>query len=52
MLVAGLLGYPFSCPDMVGGGEFSSFLDGAQMDQNLIVRSAQCHALMPMMQFW
>jgi alpha-glucosidase (family GH31 glycosyl hydrolase) len=51
MLVAGLLGYPFSCPDMVGGGEFSSFLDGAQMDQNLIVRSTQCHALMPMMQF-
>jgi alpha-glucosidase len=51
MLVAGLLGYPFSCPDMVGGGEFSSFLEGAKMDQNLIVRSAQCHALMPMMQF-
>lgn len=51
MLAAGLLGYPFSCPDMVGGGEFSSFLEGARMDQNLVVRSAQCHALMPMMQF-
>ncbi|MEP7258644.1 MAG: glycoside hydrolase family 31 protein [Flavitalea sp.] len=48
---AGLLGYPFACPDLIGGGEFSSFLDGAIIDQELIVRSAQCHALMPMMQF-
>jgi alpha-glucosidase (family GH31 glycosyl hydrolase) len=36
---------------MIGGGEFKSFLDNATIDQDLIVRSAQCHALMPMMQF-
>ena len=48
---AGLLGYPFVCPDMIGGGEFTSFLPGAELDQDLIVRSAQVHALMPMMQF-
>jgi len=46
-----LVGYSFTCPDMVGGGEYTSFLPGAEIDQDLIVRSAQCHALMPMMQF-
>lgn len=53
MLAAGLLGYPFTCPDMIGGGSFSTFLDinEAEFDQTLIVRSAQVHALMPMMQF-
>ncbi|MGQ7870944.1 glycoside hydrolase family 31 protein [Sunxiuqinia sp. sy24] len=51
MLVEGIMGYPFACPDMIGGGQFVSFLDGAVIDQELIVRSAQCHALMPMMQF-
>ena len=50
---AGLLGYPFSCPDMIGGGDYSSFIDvdSDKLDPKLIVRSAQCHALMPMMQF-
>ena len=51
MITAGLMGYAYSCPDMIGGGEFTSFLEGAIIDQELIVRSAQCHALMPMMQF-
>lgn len=51
MLVIGLAGYPFACPDMIGGGEISSFASGAKIDQDLIVRSAQCQALMPMMQF-
>jgi len=51
MLVEGIMGYPFSCPDLIGGGQYTSFLDGAVIDQELIVRSAQCHALMPMMQF-
>jgi alpha-glucosidase len=47
----GLLGYPFNCPDMVGGGEYLSFMDLEAVDQELIVRAAQTHALMPMMQF-
>lgn len=51
MLLAGLMGYPFSCPDMIGGGEYKSFQTGSTIDQELVVRSAQCHALMPMMQF-
>lgn len=49
--VAGLLGYQFTCPDMIGGGEFGSFRDTKTLDETLIVRSAQCSALMPMMQF-
>jgi alpha-glucosidase len=51
MLIENLVGYTFSCPDLIGGGDFISFVDGAKIDQDLIVRSAQCHALMPMMQF-
>lgn len=46
-----LMGYTFTCPDMIGGGEFSTFLEGGNIDQKLIVRSAQCSGLMPMMQF-
>jgi alpha-glucosidase (family GH31 glycosyl hydrolase) len=46
-----LMGYAYTCPDMIGGGQYLSFLAGAKIDQELIVRSAQVHALMPMMQF-
>jgi alpha-glucosidase len=51
MLTEGLAGYTFACPDMIGGGDYLSFLDNPDMDQSLVVRSAQIHALMPMMQF-
>jgi len=51
MLLQGINGYVFGCPDMIGGGEAESFLNGAEIDEELIVRSAQIHALMPMMQF-
>ncbi len=51
MLSAGLMGYYFSCPDLIGGGEFTSFQNNDKLDQESIVRSAQVHALMPMMQF-
>ncbi len=50
-LLQGLSGYAFTCPDMIGGGEYKSFLNLSTMDQELVVRSAQCQALMPMMQF-
>ena len=53
MIAAGLLGHAYTCPDMIGGGEFGSFLniDTDKFDQELIVRSCQIHAFMPMMQF-
>lgn len=47
----GIMGYPFNCPDMIGGGDYGSFINLENVDQELIVRSAQLHALMPMMQF-
>jgi alpha-glucosidase (family GH31 glycosyl hydrolase) len=51
ILLQGIMGYPFTCPDMIGGGEIGSFKDLKNVDQDLIVRSAQCHVFMPMMQF-
>lgn len=50
-LAQGIMGYAYSCPDMIGGGEFSCFLDNPDLDEDLIVRHAQCAALFPMMQF-
>ena len=50
MMAESLMGFSFCCPDMVGGGSFETFLRG-KTDEELIVRSAQVHALMPMMQF-
>lgn len=47
----GIMGYPFACPDMIGGGQIDSFTDQSVIDQELVVRSAQCHVFMPMMQF-
>ncbi|MEX0980990.1 MAG: glycoside hydrolase family 31 protein [Bacteroidales bacterium] len=46
-----LMGYSYTCPDMIGGGEYQSFLKSSTIDEELVVRSAQVHALMPMMQF-
>lgn len=51
MTAAGVLGYAFTCPDMIGGGQFGSFIGVKEFDEELIVRSAQVHAMMPMMQF-
>lgn len=51
MIGAGLIGQPFICPDMVGGGEWTTFIPGSPFDPELFVRSAQIHALCPMMQF-
>ncbi|WP_439130881.1 glycoside hydrolase family 31 protein [Polaribacter sp.] len=46
-----VMGYAYTCPDMIGGGQYTSFLKASTIDEELIVRSAQVHALMPMMQF-
>ena len=51
-LLQGLIGHPFICPDMVGGGEWSyNYVPGFQCDQELFVRMAQCSALFPMIQY-
>ena len=51
LIATGLLGYPFVCPDMIGGGNWKTFLPGSTFDPELFVRSAQIHALAPMAQF-
>ena len=53
MLSAGLIGHPNTCPDMIGGGLLQDFenIDYTKFDQELMIRSAQTQALMPMMQF-
>lgn len=51
MVLEGLCGYTFFCPDMIGSGEWTSFRNHTTIDQDLVVRSAQVLALMPMMQF-
>lgn len=51
-LIAGMIGHPFLCPDMIGGGEWSyRYMPGFVPDAELFVRMAQCSALFPMMQF-
>jgi len=51
-LLQGLMGHPFVCPDMIGGGEWSCrYKPGFVVDEELFIRMAQASALFPMMQF-
>ncbi len=51
-LAQGLMGYIYTCPDMIGGGQYLNFLpESLNIDEELVVRYAQCSALFPMMQF-
>ncbi len=51
-IAQGIIGLAFTCPDMIGGGQYTDFYEKlARLDQELFVRYAQCAALMPMMQF-
>ncbi len=46
----GLIGSPFICPDMVGGGSWTAFLE-EPVNNELFMRWAECSALFPMIQF-
>ncbi len=50
-ILQGLLGHPFICPDMIGGGSWVHRDLKRPIDEELFVRMAQCSALFPMMQF-
>jgi alpha-glucosidase (family GH31 glycosyl hydrolase) len=51
-LAQGLAGYAFICPDMIGGGHIGSFTNpDFVFDQELLVRTLQCSALFPIVQF-
>ncbi len=50
--ITGLLGHPFICPDMIGGGEWIyNTMKDFEVDEELFVRMAEASALLPMMQF-
>ncbi|MBO5481496.1 MAG: glycoside hydrolase [Clostridia bacterium] len=50
-LAQGVLGYYFSCPDMVGGGLASDFEPNKPIDNELLIRWCQASTLMPAVQF-
>jgi alpha-glucosidase (family GH31 glycosyl hydrolase) len=51
-IVQGLIGHPFICPDMIGGGEWSyNVIPGFKVDEELFIRMAQASVFFPMMQF-
>ncbi len=51
MLVQGLLGYYYGCPDMIGGGDFTSFTEETVFDEELYIRWLEVSLLCPMIQF-
>lgn len=51
-LSAGIIGYAYTCPDMIGGGLDADFLEkNMKIDGNLFVAFAQISQVLPMMQF-
>ena len=52
-LALGLGGHPISSPDMIGGGEYRSFLNLAPeaLDRELLLKNAAIAAMMPVVQF-
>ncbi len=51
-IMQGLMGHPFICPDMIGGGSWShNIIPGFKVDEELFIRMAQASSLFPMMQF-
>jgi alpha-glucosidase (family GH31 glycosyl hydrolase) len=50
-LTLGLLGYPFFCADMIGGGWDERFIEAGGVDEELFVRWTEASALLPIMQF-
>ena len=57
IIVMGLMGYPFACPDMLGGGEINNFKKSQNsLSTELFCRFAEASAFMPIIQlsydFW
>lgn len=50
-LIQGIIGHPFICPDMIGGGSWNIFLRGIKLDEELFVRMAEVSTYFPMMQY-
>lgn len=56
VILQGLMGYPFNCPDMVGGGLLEDVELGVQYSEELYCRYAQASTFLPSFQlskfFW
>ncbi|MBQ7879547.1 MAG: alpha-galactosidase [Clostridia bacterium] len=56
ILLQGMTGYPFNCPDMVGGGLIEDDLIGTEYSEELYCRYAQASTFLPSFQlskfFW
>lgn len=52
-LLQGITGHPYSCPDLIGGGEYLNFQDmvSSDLDEELFVRHCEIACLMPAVQF-
>ncbi|MBQ9922547.1 MAG: alpha-galactosidase [Clostridia bacterium] len=51
-ILQGLIGHPFICPDMIGGGSWAyNVMPDFKVDEELFVRMAQVSVFCPMMQF-
>ncbi len=52
-MTEGIIGYPFFCPDMIGGGELGNFMENnsKKVDSELFIRWVEASSFMPMMQF-
>ncbi len=51
-IVMGLIGHPFICPDMIGGGTWThNYEPDFVVDEELFIRMAQISAFCPMMQY-
>ena len=50
-IAQGLVGYPYIAPDMVGGGEDTSLVEGFELDQENFVRWAQLSTFFPIIQY-
>ena len=51
-ILQGLLGHPFTCPDMVAGGAWVFSVDpNFKVDEEMFIRMAQASVLCPMVQF-
>lgn len=53
ILAQGITGHIYSCPDMIGGGEYMNFKEAEHngLDEQIFVRHAEIACLMPAMQF-
>jgi len=51
MLAQGMIGHPFTCPDMIGGGEIGGSVVPSDIDQEFFVRYTQIAAFSPIAQF-